>query len=381
MVKKTNRSFVREVRNKVGDEYVFLEKYINSKEKISCLHTTCGNHWKVSPNNFLSKNSRCPKCRYEKMAKRNTKTNEEFVEEVDRVSNGEYTPLDKYTNGLQKIKMRHNVCGAIWSVRPITFTSQGQRCPLCTSEKTAKRFRKSTLEYRSEVEDLTDGEYEVLDKYGNNNKIKIKHRHVVCGHEYYVRPHDFLAGNRCPFCFGTPLKSKNDFVSDVFKIHGDEYTVKGEYIDNMTKIEVSHNKCGLKYEVTPNSILSGSGCPSCNKNKSKGEEMVSRVLKDMGVSYTEQYSIEDLKNKNNLRFDFAVFFEKRGKLLIEYDGVQHFKPIEYFGGEKNLEYQRVNDGIKNKYCEENKIELLRIPYWEFNKIEEIVRDSIKNFKD
>lgn len=85
MVKKTNKSFVREVRNKVGDEYVFLEKYINSKEKISCLHTTCGNHWKVSPNNFLSKNSRCPKCRYEKMAKRNTKTNEEFVEEVDRV--------------------------------------------------------------------------------------------------------------------------------------------------------------------------------------------------------------------------------------------------------------------------------------------------------
>lgn len=381
MTKKTNELFIKEIKNKVGNEYVFLEEYINSKEKIHCLHTTCGNRWKVSPNNFLNKSSRCPKCNYRKMAKRRTKTSEEFVEEVSRISKGDYTPLDKYTHGLQEIKMRHNVCGTVWAVRPITFTSQGQRCPRCTSEKIAKKFRKGTLKYRSEVEELTGGEYEVLGKYGNNNKVKIKHKHVVCGHIYYARPHDFLAGNRCPLCFGTPLKSRESFIGDVFKIHGGEYTAEGEYINNMTKIEVIHNNCGLKYKVTPNSILSGSGCPNCNKNKSKGEEMVSKILKDMGVSYTEQYSIENLKNKNNLRFDFAVFFENKKKLLIEYDGVQHFKPIEYFGGDKGLEYQRMNDNIKNKYCAENNIELLRIPYWKFNEIEEIVRENIKNFKD
>lgn len=62
--KKTNEEFLKEVKNKVGDEYTFLESYKTNKEKIKCKHNKCGYEWKVSPNLFLSHETRCPKCSY-----------------------------------------------------------------------------------------------------------------------------------------------------------------------------------------------------------------------------------------------------------------------------------------------------------------------------
>lgn len=59
--KKTNKEFVEEVEAMVGNEYMFLEEYISSKDKILCRHNKCGCEWKISPNNFLA-GKRCPNC-------------------------------------------------------------------------------------------------------------------------------------------------------------------------------------------------------------------------------------------------------------------------------------------------------------------------------
>ena len=56
--------------------------------------------------------------------------------------------------------------------------------------------------------------------------------------------------------------------------------------------------------------------------------------------------------------------------MIEYDGEQHFRPIEYFGGQKKFELQQKHDTIKNEYCKNNGIPLLRIPYFKYDNIEE-----------
>ena len=60
--KKTDNEFINEVKALVGNEYIFLEKYINSKDKILCKHTNCNHEWRISPNNFLA-GKRCPNCR------------------------------------------------------------------------------------------------------------------------------------------------------------------------------------------------------------------------------------------------------------------------------------------------------------------------------
>ena len=59
-------------------------------------------------------------------------------------------------------------------------------------------------------------------------------------------------------------------------------------------------------------------------------------------------------------------------MCIEFDGIQHFKPVEKFGGIKNHELIKIRDGIKNSYCANNKINLIRIPYTKLKKIDEIL---------
>ena len=79
-------------------------------------------------------------------------------------------------------------------------------------------------------------------------------------------------------------------------------------------------------------------------------------------------------------FDFGILNNSSILLLIEYDGIQHYKSIEYFGGMESLKSQQRRDKIKNEYCNENKIPLLRIPYWNYDNIVNILNEIFKNIK-
>lgn len=115
------------------------------------------------------------------------------------------------------------------------------------------------------------------------------------------------------------------------------------------------------------------------------------------VSYWNMY-IEKFFNKNNIenqpeypviidgaryRFDFYL---PQYNLFIEYDGQQHYEPMRFYreNEEKNEEVLRKTqerDKIKNKYCEDNNINLLRIPYWESKNIETIINNRLQRLSE
>lgn len=118
----------------------------------------------------------------------------------------------------------------------------------------------------------------------------------------------------------------------------------------------------------------GRGCPKCAT--SKGEKIISKYLFDNNIIYSPQFMFYDCRYINPLPFDFAIFndFDKKDLLLlIEYDGELHFKPYRKMEDsyEKFMNTQR-NDKIKNKYCKDNNINLLRISYWDKDNIKEIL---------
>lgn len=76
---------------------------------------------------------------------------------------------------------------------------------------------------------------------------------------------------------------------------------------------------------------------------------------------------------SRLRFDFWL---PDINTIIEFDGKHHFKPIEYFGGEYSFKKVKINDQLKNNYCKENNITLLRISYKDLKRIEEIIKKEI-----
>lgn len=111
-------------------------------------------------------------------------------------------------------------------------------------------------------------------------------------------------------------------------------------------------------------------CPLCTE--SRGEQIISEFLTKTNIKYNREYSFEGCRYKKKLRFDF---FLPDYNMCIEFDGVQHSnKKGSKFSSEFELGVLR--DNIKNEYCQNNNIKLLRIAYNE--KIIEIIKKELND---
>lgn len=185
--RKTNREWVNEVRGLVGDEYTFLEKYVNNRVKIAVRHNKCGHVYKVEPKAFLAGN-RCPNCNPSRR-----KTTAEFKTEVYKLVGNEYSVVSEYTGHHEYVTMKHERCGRVYKVVASDFL-KGRRCRECHFAKQ----RKTNEEWLLQVKSLAGDDYTFLEEYEGDN-VKIKYRHS-CGAEHKVTPNNFINGTRCPVC-------------------------------------------------------------------------------------------------------------------------------------------------------------------------------------
>ena len=121
-----------------------------------------------------------------------------------------------------------------------------------------------------------------------------------------------------------------------------------------------------------NAFQRGQRCPYCQT--SKGEKKIKEYLDNNNIEYIQQYRFEDCRNKKPLPFDFYL---PEYNMCIEYDGEQHFSENRAFGGADRFWITVIHDATKNQYCEDNNINILRIPFWELKNIEEILKKEIK----
>lgn len=120
--------------------------------------------------------------------------------------------------------------------------------------------------------------------------------------------------------------------------------------------------CGKHFVALPAKIKNGH-ITSCGcRKQSSHEQYIEEVLKRENVVYKRQYTTPACRNKQVLLFDFALFQNNELLALIEYDGQQHFKAVDLFGGEEALIRTQQRDRIKDKFCQENGIALHRLPY-------------------
>lgn len=124
-------------------------------------------------------------------------------------------------------------------------------------------------------------------------------------------------------------------------------------------------ECGNSHIVGTSELKMGK-VKSCGCLISHGEEKISKILLENNIPFQKQYAFKDLKAEKPLRFDFAVFEEDGLVYLIEYDGIQHFSEEKQFGkNSDNFQKNQIRDRLKNEYCRQNKIPLIRIPYTHF----------------
>lgn len=293
-------------------------------------------------------------------------TNDEYIEKLHKI-NPNIHPLEKYNYAINKIWHRCDVCGNEWQVCP-RDTLSGRGCPVCADKRKKKFQSLSHKEYLQRVLSIHNT-IEVVDEY-KDNKTPIKHKCLKCGYVWNTKPQSILQGCKCPKCAGNYSYTQEEYIQKVAKVNPN-IEVLGSYQGSHTKIK---HKClidGCIWSITPSDVLSGKGCPHCKK--SKGEEVILNYLNTNNILYSTQHKFDDCKNIFPLPFDFYL---PNYNMCIEYDGEQHYRPIEYFGGQEKFIITQQNDNIKTRYCQNNNIKLLRIPYWEFNNINKILANTL-----
>lgn len=285
------------------------------------------------------------------MAKR--KTHEEYVAEVRNI-NSNIEVVGEYVGAHTKILHRCKVDDYEWYVTPNNIL-KGRSCPKCSNH-----IKRTQEDYIKEVS-LVNPNIEVLGEY-INNITPILHKCIVHNVEWETTPINILNGHGCRKCGNEMLanarsKDLKQYIKDVNSVNSDIIVI-GDYINAHTPIR---HKClidGCEWDAKPNNILSGKGCPVCNE--SLGERKVRQWLDKYHFVYEPQKSFDDCRNINTLPFDFYL---PDCNTVIEYQGEQHYRPIDYFGGQENFENQILRDNIKREYCKNNDIKLLEIPYY------------------
>ena len=135
--------------------------------------------------------------------------------------------------------------------------------------------------------------------------------------------------------------------------------------------------CGNDTEVSVGDLLRGHTLSCGCRHRSKWEIFIENYLNTLNINYKTEYRFKDCTNSkgsDTLPFDFYI---EELKVIIEYDGLHHYEPVTGWGGEEKFQITQENDKIKNKYCKDKGIRLLRIPYfYDENKIKEVINQFI-----
>lgn len=378
-------------RYNINDVYEFCEElglecksteYKSVSSKLTFVCTNCGENFERTFDKLMrSKSTTCSNCGKRKA--KNTLKYEEVKQYIEIDSNSNCKLLqDYYISAKDKLKLKCS-CGNVFYTTLNKFKSLNKRqCNDCGKKIRIMNKKLKISDVKNMVKEIGYTFIKFVDDPSTlDSKTKFQIR-CKNDHEYTTTYNNIQQGKRCGLCRGRN-KTTEMFKAEVYEKTNGEYELLSEYTDSSTYVIIHHHTCGNDYKVKPNNFISGHRCPHCNF--SKGEKQIETYLMTHNVTNITQYRFDDCRNVLPLPFDFAIFKNNELVLLIEYDGKQHFEPVNYgrLSDEDTLEnfkYIQHNDNIKNTYCKENNISLLRIPYWEFDNIEQILHKEFSNYE-
>lgn len=254
----------------------------------------------------------------------------------------------------------------------LIYTKHSIYCPECNQKR-----KLTTSEFESRIKNKFE-HITLLSEYTNAFGT-IKYKCDRCGYEHEAEAHSLLkrqdpclnCTNRLPT---DPVQLKDELESYA------NIEILSDFIRLSDTVDCQCKICNKKWKTKVAYIKSGYGvCPFCNTN-SKGERAITKYLLERCIDFEPQKTFKQLISEKgrNLSYDFYL---PNYNLLIEYQGEQHYEPVELFGGEDMLVKQQERDKIKRQYAKNNKYYLLEIPYWSFQDVDTILDDTLNNIKN
>lgn len=357
---------LQEVKDKLKEKelYMIKEEYINSKTKFDIIDKD-GYKYIICFKEYIQ---------YNKQLDRFSKYNPYTIENIKLwlKLNGYKNELisQQYINSDKKLLFTCSHCGQPYEVSFKHFRNANQtKCKECSRKLTTENDRFS-LEYiieyfKSKDLFLIDNDYKSvkqrLNAYTSEEyKIKISYHSLSIGKgefEIFSKSNPHTIYNIHKYIKRNNLSCK--LISDRYSASKDKLIFECE--------------CGNEFTTSLNNFLHQHKCrcDKCTKRQSHLSYLTEIYLKNNNLNYVYEHRFDNCRNIYPLPFDFAIFDDKNKlKLLVECDGEGHFEPtkfngIEYDRALENYKYTKFNDNIKDIYCKDNNIKLLRIPYWEF----------------
>ncbi|GMM54199.1 hypothetical protein DAKH74_008150 [Maudiozyma humilis] len=350
----TTETFIAKSLASKGERFTYERTvYVDREEDVI---VTCVHHGDITvqPKKFLPAKIGCDACVTEgqrnRTITRSLYTNESFIAKIMDIFGEDYKyDQVEYTSSHGNVKMTCKVHGSFTQAARHLLNKKG--CSKCAS------FQR----WSSKGTDKFGGKY----KY---NILSFK----TTNHDTIIKceDHGFFTQNAsehtrakmktpCPVCnANSRLTTVEQFIRKARLRHGDTYGYDAVVLgpDNIRSlVRIFCRNCNLHFEQVANNHLAGNGCPVCCE--SFGERAVRVVLDSTEEEYVAQKRFDGLEDRGALRIDF---FLPRLNLAIEFDGEQHFHPVERFGGESRFRAQQRKDGLKTDFCRSKRINFLRL---------------------
>lgn len=272
-------------------------------------------------------------------------------------------------------------CGEIYLKEYRNFKrAKNKSCQSCSEKAIRDSYRHP---YSKVFEYIETKGCELLSKEYKNNEQLLKIR-CGCGQTFRKTYAKFVGRDetRCADCTNLLKREAHSFsieeVKEMLRKDGN-VLVSREYVNMKNPLNI---RCSCGNQFTTSLEVYGRGkkrCGPCSGVTSRNELQVIEELEKNPeiISFEEEYSYADCGNIFPYPFDFLVVTSAGNYFLIEVDGEQHFRPIDFFGGEVAYEKQVARDKTKTKYCLQNNIPLLRIPYFEIDSAGHLIKEFIK----
>lgn len=347
--------------------------FVDTKTKVNVVCPEHGDFF-PTPSNHMN-GSKCPECAYRIKTENQKITFDEFVKRSNKIFNNRY----KYINNgnfdyKRPIKCECLIHG-IFNLNPERHITRLSECPKCTEERNkvsidefiikSNIIHNNKYDYSLVTFDTLDDKVDIIcPKHGKYCQYATHHLHNKKG---------------CKHC--NKENKYNEYLLNFIKecnvIHNNKYKYSLVKIKSLSeKVEILCPIHGSFFKRPNEHLNKQSGCQLCSS--SKGEKIIRQFLIKNKIKYVEQYKFSECKNIKELPFDFYL---PKLNVCVEYDGEQHFKSIDKWGGEDRFNDIKKNDNIKNEFCLNNKIELIRISYKEYNKIEDILTEKVLMVKN
>ena len=429
-------------RNEKTPREVFQQS--NAKFSFRCDAEACGHVFESALSNIvggawcpfcsnppkqLCADEGCKACFAKSLASWEAMTERGFKRDCWVVDWNKKTPRQVFRQSNAKFSFRCDVeaCGHVFESALCDIVGGGTWCPfcsnkqLCVDEGCEACFAKSLASWEARTARGLKRDCWIVERNENTPRQVFQQSNAkwffrcdaeACGHVFESTLKNIVGNDRwCPFCSNKQLcadegceacfakslasweaRTARGLKRDCWVVDWNKKTPRQVFRQSSAKFSFRCDveACGHVFESTLNNIVGrGSWCPFCAT--SRGNAAVSRYLREQTIDLVQSKIcvVEEEKcfpdcvspKLRPLRFDATVSFMEGRRLLVEFDGIQHFEYVPHFHrSPEDMGRQRIHDAIKTKFALENGWVLLRIAYTDIERVEDLVRNGLEATK-